>query len=338
MENSKNDCLYELIQKGKSEVFLFTNKNYLINYKIYEKDGKKLKYLTDFEILDEDIISSFEKINIPLKKVLNKGPVIFGDNKIFLSFDETYQTYFQICYFDNTSETLIPEFVIENKYGIKKIFINYFKENGILFFLNNKKEKGSLYLSNGEIGTCYDIKNSETSMEKEEPLDSVILINDKNIQRVSEIYSILLNYYLFQNKIKSKLLDSQNILSDFVQTQIIDYYLINKEIFSEFLNSFWNDIISEIITKYNINVYSDIKNNIVEEIIKDKDSKEHIKLILNNMDNFDNNIKHKDIFKIDTSNININNEKNLLIFPKNLMFLEDNLLKIFLEYLGIPKN
>ena len=338
LENSKNDCLYELIQKGKSEELLFTNKNYLINYKIYEKDGKKLKYLTDFEILDEDIISSFEKINIPLKKVLNKGPVIFGDNKIFLSFDETYQTYFQICDFDNKSETLIPEFVIENKYGIKKIFINYFKENGILFFLNNKKEKGSLYLSNGEIGTCYDIKNSETSMEKEEPLDSEILINDKNIQRVSGIYSILLNYYLFQNKIRSKILDSQNILNSNVQTQIIDYYLINKEIFSEFLNSFWNDIISEIITKYEINVYSDIKNNIVEEIIKDKDSKEHIKLILNNMDNFDNNIKHKDIFKIDTSNINTNNEKNLLIFPKNLMFLEDNLLKIFLEFLGIPKN
>ena len=76
-----------------------------------------------------------------------------------------------------------------------------------LYFITRRKNNKLYYHSNSEVEfcNCYDVKNLETSFGLEEPQDSNISMNNKNIQKIMEIIRILLSYSLLDNKIRDKI-------------------------------------------------------------------------------------------------------------------------------------
>ena len=319
------------------KTFEFSENDCINKYKIFNEESKNIKYITDYEIIDENIISSFQKIGMSIKNYIIKGSLIPGDNYLFIIFMENDKYFFQIDSFDKINKRFVNVFIIEKIFNYNNIIIDYFNQKGPGYFIKKRKDNKLYYNSGVEFCNCYYVKNKETSFGLEEPLDSDTHTKDKNIQKINEIIRILLSYSLADNKIRAKISESQSTdpLNNKI-TQIENYYLINKEIFSDFLNLFWSDIINLIMTKYKINSYNDI-DTVLKYILQNTEYKEYINSILNKLDIFTSKInKYNDLFKIDT--LYIFDEKNILYYPKDLMFISSEFYSILINFIGNQNN
>ena len=109
---------------------------------------------------------------------------------------------------------------------------------------------------------------------------------------------------------------------------------LNKNIISEFINTFWDDKINEIIQKYKIFSISDINKVILKGILQENDLIPIIKAYNSKEKNFREKINDIDFYEIDVSSI----KETFYIFnyPKNLTFLDELLFSKLLHFLNLP--
>ena len=328
IENSNNEYIKRLKANLSLNKFKFEKNDYEVPSQISNSGPgfHQLKYFYDFEILNEDIICYFEKLGIIKKENLTKGEYLACDGKILLSINEGNNNYLQIDSFDEINQNFIINYIIEDL-TTHNYALSLFKINGIDYLLNRKNDNKIKY--DNEIIYCYEIKNEESNIENEfqtpYPLD-----NDENKDDIENIINLLFSYSLF-------IKDIQKRLSENKSSGVYKYYLINKQIISEFLDSFWDETIIQIIQKNILLSNSDIDDkNKFKNILKDKDLEKCKRKITEKKDLFMEKVKNIDIYKIETSSIQENNV--LYYYPKDLMFLNEPLLLKFINFLGIQES
>ena len=327
IESSNKEYCQKIIQKLSSNNFRFEKEEYKIPYKLYITDFQQTKYFYDFEILNDEIISNFEKLGIVKKEYLTKGQYFACDEKIFLFIIEGNDSYIQIDSFDDRSQTYIVEYIIENLTNIKSV-PQYFQQIGINSLLI-KRNNNKIIFAGKIICNCYEIKKKESIIDKEFKNDYPFDTQPNNNDLYNIIY-LLFSYSLFNNDIKNK-------ISEDGSSQIYTYYLINKKIISEFLDSFWDDNINKIIEKYTILQSSDIDDfSKLKTIIEDRSMEKCIKKINERKDLLKEKIKSIDLYKIEVSSIHENND--IIYYPKDLIFLNETLLEKFIKIFGIKNN
>ena len=305
-----------------------------IPYKIANLANKQIKYFEDFEILDEEIVSYFEQLGLIQKKILNKGEYIEGEQKILFFLNESKNNYMQIHYYDFQNEKFVVEYALENLFHLSN---DYFREIGIYNLLNCCKNNQIKY-SNSHICNCYKIMNNESStvegLTTPFPTHTDSCIIDEYSRNI--IY-LLLYYLLFKLDIEKKISDSKIIVNTNTQDlQLIKYYLVNKNIITEFLNCFWDEKINEIIHKYKISSVSNFDENEFNNILNKEDLCQLLKRINDSKDNFIEKIKNIDFYKVDT--VSIQNSGKLINYPKDLMFLDYTCYFKFLSLFNIKKE
>ena len=215
--------------------------------------------------------------------------------------------------------------------------LSCFKKEGISLLLNKIKNDKINYLGT-EICNCYRIMPNEFQTD-EKPEDTIISDNSQNNDSLKDFIFLLILYALFQLDIqkkisKSKLEPVQKENTN--KTQTYKYYLVNKNIISEFENFFMDEKVYQIIKQYKIRSNHDIISTISIVILQDKDLQLFFKTLYNKKDNFKEKIKSMDFYQIETSSKKINN--NILHFPKDLIFLDELTLLKFLSVFGIIDN
>ena len=324
----------KMSKKVSSLKFKFDEDYYQIPYKLYDSGSKKIKYFDDFEILDKEIISDLESIGIIKKEFLIKGEYVAGDNKILFCFNEYDKNYIQINNYDSKYKKFITEVLIEDIYGSS---IGYFKKEGINYFLTRIIGNKIYYNDNNPIYYCYEITNKETQNEKgfETPIP-MDTDNGINNQYSNNVIYLLLSYALFLLDLQKKISESKIIYENKGNIQTYKYYLVNKDIISEFINSFWDETINGIIQKYNLYFSNDIDDNKLKSILVDRDLETIIKKVNEQKDLFKEKIKNMGFYNIQTQSIYENNE--LIYYPKDLMFLDESLLSKFIKFLEIKED
>jgi len=332
IENSNKELLENLEKKINSKKFLFEGEDYNVDSKIYNQGYYKLLYLDDFEIVNEEIISILDQIGIIKKGMVMKGNYIAGDNKIMFSFKKGNQKYYQIDSFETKNDKFIIEYIIEDIIGY---IFDYFKQQGIDYFLSRLSDKNIIY-NDVHIGNCHQLTFNQSSIVNEFqnpiPLDS-----DHKNEYEKNIIKILLSYALLKNDIEKKASGFQSLENKHKnEVQLDKYYLVNKKIISEFLNLFWDENINIMIHKYNLISSSFIDDNDIKLILQDKNMEQCLKSIKEKKDYYTLKIKDIDFFEIETSIIKENND--LFYYPKDLMFLDEDLFLEFLNLLNLNVN
>ena len=93
--------------------------------------GKILTYISDFEIVNSDTYSFFEKNKIISEKQVIKGEYIAEEEKIFLCYNFNNLNYCEIGKFDESNENFIVEYIIEENFSNKKQILQYISVLGI---------------------------------------------------------------------------------------------------------------------------------------------------------------------------------------------------------------
>ena len=282
------------------------------------------KYITDIDIINEDIKSFFIENNIIKKEKIIKCDYIAGYNKIFIFFIYQNKTFFELGYI-NYDGNFIIEYLIEPKNGyndITSIFHNNGIENVIKNnFINNNEIK------NGEnlIGYYYKIEQNNNKQLINEEKDKINNINkNENNNFINDILLILISIYLFEKDLQSMISMSKSEVQNKNKLVIKDCFLINKNIISEFKNLCSYNEIMNYINKLGIISYSDIEK------------------INSNKNNFDLKLNKKDdnLIKIEKENINIDKEIIKInsidyYYPINFNILSKNIFEKICKVLKI---
>ena len=209
--------------------------------------GKKLYYLSDFEIVSEDIFQFFKKNKmIELNQVL-KGEYIAEDSKLFLRYEFEGKNYYEIGFFEKETMKFIIEYIINDNNSTYKKIIDNFNSLGIKCLLGFKNEN-KIFTRFNTICYCYDFPKDKNNVPNS---DFNIPDNEYNI---NDIISILMSLYLFEKEIKNKLELSKSHINDLNYTHsnpfsTICCKLVNSKFLSEIKNIFYYTQIKEIISK-----------------------------------------------------------------------------------------
>ena len=96
---------------------IFSYSNNSNNFEIIEKQieiisSHKIKHITNFEIVDEDIFNIIKENNIIQTKNLLKAKYVIKEGKIFIYFNFENKNYYEIRYI-NLDNNFIIEYLIE---------------------------------------------------------------------------------------------------------------------------------------------------------------------------------------------------------------------------------
>ena len=96
---------------------IFSYSNNSNNFEIIEKQieiisSHKIKHITNFEIVDEDIFNIIKENNIIQTKNLLKAKYLIKEGKIFIYFNFENKNYYEIRYI-NLDNNFIIEYLIE---------------------------------------------------------------------------------------------------------------------------------------------------------------------------------------------------------------------------------
>ena len=109
----------EIKKKGKTFSINFEGEKYILKPQPYKNENKTLFYISDFEIIDEDIFSFFkESINISDKHII-RGKYIAEDGKIFLAFNYNSMNFYEIGNIDVINGNFIIEYIIDEYFSLK---------------------------------------------------------------------------------------------------------------------------------------------------------------------------------------------------------------------------
>ena len=107
--------IYEKYKNIHNNIFAYSNNSN--NFEIIEKQieiisSHKIKHITNFEIVDEDIFNIIKENNIIQTKNLLKAKYLIKEGKIFIYFNFENKNYYEIRYI-NLDNNFIIEYLIE---------------------------------------------------------------------------------------------------------------------------------------------------------------------------------------------------------------------------------
>ena len=278
-------------QKNSGKITFDDISQYDIIEKTLSYQENKLKYINEFEIINNDIYSFFKtKKNFNNIKCIN-AKYITKNGKIII-YNLGYNLNFIEIGIINDDNDFIIEYLIKevNKAGVIIDFINKYGINDIIKNdVSGKSDIKDPYYD--LIGYCYKIKTNENIIDH---VKNSIKYEDKKI--IKAIVSIIVSFFKFNKELKNKIEISKNETKN-VESKYC--FLINKNFVLNFkkLFSFENFFDYNILNKSD---YFDIEEDIYQKIING-----------NNIDQFlKNKEKLSDIFnKYEYSNYIKNNYK-----------------------------
>ena len=238
--------------------------------------GKILTYISDFEILDGDIYSFFEKNKIISEKQVIKGEYISDGGKIFLCYNFNNLNYYEIGKFDESNENFIVEYIIEDNFSNKNLIFQYFLALGIETMIgkmmgNKLQNEANLNLN------CHRFQDNINggNFKSVNPQENQINIID--------IISALMSLRIYEKEIMKKSNDSMGKSNDSVYNIYSKPFsnefckLVNGEYILKLKNIFNYAKIRKFMHDKQINNYEDIKKEIIEKIfIEDQSYKNFI--------------------------------------------------------------
>jgi len=332
IKNLLHSYYEEIVLKEASTISLnLTGQEYYLKPQPIRCKEKNFFYISDFEIIDDDIFSFFrENLMIQDKQVIH-GKYIAEDGKIFLSFNYNNTNCFQISKFDITNENFIPELILEESFYMKNKMFEYFNIIGIKKLTDNPRNN---IISTGvnRIGYFYNFPTLDTQQNED------IVMKD-NQYDITEILSTLIKLNKFEQDIKDKLILSKNKINDLKSSaisnpfSIIPCKLISETFMTEIKNLFCYQILKNIIDKYQTSFDSDIDKITLENILKKEET--YMKLLLNKKNDF-LGLKQRayEFLKMEVISV-CQNEIGRFQYPMKFNIIDDDLFKKFLNMLDL---
>ena len=332
IKNLLHSYYEEIILKEAATISLnLTGQEYYLNPQPIRCKEKNFFYISDFEIIDDDIFSFFkENLMIQDKQVIH-GKYIAEDGKIFLSYNYNDTNCFQISKFDITNENFIPELILEESFYMKNKMFEYFNIIGIKKLTDNPRNN---IISTGVniIGYFYNFPTLDTQQNED------IVMKD-NQYDITEILSTLIKLNKFEQDIKDKLVLSKNKINDLKSSAISNPFstipckLISETFMTEIKNLFCYQILKNIIDKYQTSFDSDIDKITLENILKKEET--YMKLLLNKKNDF-LGLKQRayEFLKMEVISV-YQKEIGRFQYPMKFNIIDDDLFKKFLNMLDL---
>jgi len=293
-----------------------------------------LKYIKDFEIINEDIKFYFEESQIFGNIEFIKGKYIGEAKKIFIIFEYQTYNYYELGFFDSKGNLQIEYLIEETKTGYKELIINYFKSFNFEYIYKNifpNENNNNLFLGKINIGNFYKIgENSEIKNDN----NNENVQNYQNNKFILDILSSLISLYLFENYLIIKIKESSKNTFSKNNNSNIDVmdicYLVNKNSISKLKTMFSYQEIENIIKLNNINSNSTIDKSILSNI-----NEHYLKTILNKQKDFEQFILNNQLLQIEKSPCKNNSQ---IVYPTNFNILNYDSYQKLLQICHINEN
>ena len=201
-----NDYIALFNNKSLTEFKNIEEKFIESEYKMNSPLEKCLKYITNFEIVDNDIKDFFIKNEIAKEEhFISLYSYISENGKILLIFEESHNNFYEIGHFNDNEdfiiEYLIDELEKDNNNYIKDFFFNY---NINSRFRNDSKDNQNIInLDHQNQKVCYYYKMEEKEKReeiKDKPnLTSYIInnyVDNLDSKFVKEIFSLIIYIHI----------------------------------------------------------------------------------------------------------------------------------------------
>ena len=264
-ENILKEYISTIEQKNSGKIQLDDNSQYNIIEKPLNSQENRLKYINEFEIINNDIYSffknkpNFNNINCLNANYITKNGHILIYNKNFI----------EIGIINDNNDFLIKYLIKEiNSFTKVEAIISHIKRYGIEYFTKDlPQEISDIEDPNyGLIAHCYKVKTNENINNNDNNS-----IRNEDIQFIKAIVSILVSLFKFNKELKIKIENSKNETNIHSSYQTGEYcFLINKNFVLKFKRLFSSDNIFDynILNKSESDSLFDIEREIYQKIIK----------------------------------------------------------------------
>ena len=255
----------EYIQKIKEKKNISKLKNIkrTVTYSDITIENKKLKYLDNFEILNNDLKNIFFKLHYPMVENSITGQCHFlKNNKLFMQFkNNNKKNYYKEIGYINDNNIFIPEFIVEINDSPKafshlmEIFSKNFKDLSYInvkngYHLSKDDIKLDIYKINNKCVKNYNIPGLNNLPDKVD--NNNIIINDDNnkeskeLKMIAQQIEVLFYFYYFEKKLEKEIKNSliKNIDLNYCNNKMNSKcYLINNNWFSNYKNLYSYELI-----------------------------------------------------------------------------------------------
>ena len=325
---------YEEVKLKEKEKFSFnfSDKDYYLVPKPFYNNGKKLFFISDFEIINNEIFSFFVNNQIIKENQVIKGEYIGKEGKILLYYNYNGNNFYQIHQFDKANGKYILEYILEeSSYAKKKQIMEKFNNFGISMLLNAFQDNKISFGINFYF-YCYKFTN-----ENQE--NNEILCSQGKQYNFVEIASILMALNILEKDIKYKLEYSKTVKNDlnsspnYLSTKC--YKLVNEDFIRQVKELFDYQKIKDLMKQSQINLISEIKNEVIERELK-KDGY-YTNFLISKQKEFQELQKNAlEFFKIGTIMFEKGNDK--FNYPIKFNILDENLYNKFITILNVKEN
>ena len=306
-------------------------------YKINEEIN--LKYIINFEIVDENIKNFFIKYHIAKEEHFIRCTYIADNGKILLIFNKNNNNFYEIGHFHDNGDFIIELLIDEIKKDNKNYIINYYLEKGLDNFIKYyAKEPQNIItiniISESLFFNLIEIKMSQNKkiLNSQNNNDNIINNKDdfKNNKFIKEIFSILLSIFTFEKKLKNSINESNNQHSAPIKNIVLlSSIFVNH--FKNFILSF--DKIVSFLEKLNINQDYNYEE-VFDKFYNNEKGKEYFNLILNNetkIRKYYNENKEYFFFEKKSFMSSLQQE---IIYPDKFYILEENIFSKIMNLLN----
>ena len=301
MDSIINKLDIQHINKVKEKISykgpLFNNEDFKIN----EVENKRIKYISDFAIINYDILFYFLQTNIIEEEKFIYANFLFGNNRILISFKNNNNIFNEIGILDE-NQNFIIEYLFETQ--IKDIYKKITENNSNNFLSmvfvnqkgdftfdfktdkdknNNNQNKDFNNIKFYKIQNIENIEKRNNEIKQKEKEKEKINSNSNHNKNETEnkqfifnnISSILLSFLLFNNNLNKEIEQNKTFKS-------YNGYIINKKILSEYKKLFLFEKIFKYFTtnekkegniynfiEENKNYYSKLNQNMIINLFKD---------------------------------------------------------------------
>ena len=315
---------YKEIIKKKNLFNFNTNEYYLIPESIYY-NSKPLTYISDFDIIDDDIFSFFLENQMVQDFQKIKGEYLAEEGKILLNYNFNNSSFYEIGIFDTSNENFIPQYILEESPSFNKKIMEIFNFSGIKTLLSNFKEN-KIQSEYNFICYCYDIRKIQ--VKKNDNMNKI-----ENQYNIIEIVSTLIMLNVFEKDLIKKIELSNTLTNDLNSKsnplETIHCKLVSGTFINYIKQLFDYQKIKFIVDQYHLNSNSEINaENVKRVLLQD----ENYKIFLLNKKNefLELKKKGKEICSIEKQLYEY--EKGKLYYPLNFNVLEK---KLFYHILSI---
>ena len=271
---------------------------YLIQNKSEKEIKDKLIYTYEeknYKLIDlSDIKNKELKDKQKIEEYLKKDSLVLVNSDFIKSFDQNH-TLSEINYnlYENTIE------------------IDLGSGNSLSFHSTD-----NIIPQNSGENASQVVNNTKSPSETQNNEDT---LNAQNNIFVKDILTILLNFNLGEKEFLDKVENSK----DNINNSINEYYLINANIFSQFIKFFELVKTVDIIEFYNLKSITDIKSDLLDKITKE--NKINVKKIAGLKDDFFKIFEIKKFFDIKPNKYQNNNDYKEYTYPSEFQIVSKNI-------------